>query len=296
MKYMDLKNAPIVIPYILISTCKLVYALRGGIYMQNNYFEFIKDELEQGRTICEATVVEVEGKTPRDVGTSMVIKSDGSTLGTIGGGNLEYTIIKKASKYIKDEKCGIEEVVACKDNEENNEINTRIKVFLKVHLPVEKLVIFGAGHVGTALYNYAIDTNFLVTIADGREGFLTEEKYPKATQLITGGINEQINEELINSNTYVIIASSSHKSDEELLKKVLGFPCKYIGMIGSRKKVDTIFENLQGEGIKKSELDKVYSPVGLKIGGRSPEEIALGIMAEIISVKNNMGGKLRHMK
>lgn len=264
--------------------------------MQNNYFDTIKNELEEGRAVCEATIIHIEGKTPREIGTSMIVKLDGSIVATIGGGELEYTIIKKASNYIKSGKSGIEEVTACKQNKKDRKIDTIIKVFLKVHLPKDKILILGAGHVGTALYNYAVDTKFPVAMADDREGFLTEEKYPGATQLIKGNILNHIDEELIRSNTYVIIASSSHKSDEEILKKVLEFQCKYIGMLGSTRKVDTIFTNLIAQGVEKRDLERVYSPVGLKIGGETPEEIALGIMAEIISVKNNKEDELIHMK
>ena len=264
--------------------------------MQNNHFDTIKDELEEGRAVCEATIIDIEGGTPREIGTSMIIKSDGSIVGTIGGGELEHTIIKKASAYIKSGKSGTEEVIGCKGNEKEEKSASKIKVFLKVHLPKDKILIIGAGHVGAALYNYAVDTKFAVAMADDREGFLEEEKYPKANQLIKGNIIDKINEEVITSNTYVMIASSSHKSDENILKKVLEFQCKYIGMLGSSKKVNTIFSNLRAQGIEESDLERVYSPVGLKIGGETPEEIALGIMAEIISVKNNKEDELVHMK
>lgn len=278
-----------------VQRVQIIYPCRGSS-MQENYFDTIKNELEKGRPICEATIVEVEGTTPREIGTSMIIKADGSSLGTIGGGGLEYTTVQEALQFIECQNCGIKEVVSYKDHDENKEIISRVKVFLKVYLPKDKIIIFGGGHVGSALYKHAIHTNFLVVMADDREGFLSKEKYPQATQLIKENVLDKIKEELITANSYVMVASSTHKSDEEILKRVLQHPCQYIGMLGSKRKVERIFNNLKAQGIKEEKLERVYSPVGLKIGGQTPEEVALSIIAEMVAVKNGKEKEVKHMK
>ena len=264
--------------------------------MQEYYFNTIKKEIELGRPICEATIVEIEGTTPREVGTSMVIKADGSGEGTIGGGQLEYLVTQEALKCITNQSSKIKEVLSYKNHDESQEVMSRVKVFLRVYLPQEKLVIFGGGHVGYSLYNFAVQTHFSVVLLDEREGFLSPEKYPRATQLIRENTLEAIDERLITPNSYAVVVSSTHKSDEEILRRVIQYDCKYVGMLGSKRKVATIFKNILDSGIEESKLDKVYAPIGLEIGGQTPEEVALSILSEIVAVKNGKGDGVRHMK
>ncbi len=268
----------------------------GGKLMIEKYFNIIDKEIESGKTICEAFIVEVVGTTPRGVGTSMLIKADGSIEGTIGGGQLEYKVIQEALSYIEKQTDGTKEIISYKDNEKTMEIISKVKVFFKIYLPKAQIVIFGGGHVANNLYELALKMNFSVILLDEREGFLDDEKYLKATKLIKRNILDAINENLITSKTYVVVASSSHKSDEEILKRVIKYDCKYIGMLGSKQKVAGIFKNLTDSGIMNPKLEKVYAPIGLDIGGENPEEVALSIISEIVSVKNDKVDKLKHMK
>ncbi|MCR1899720.1 XdhC/CoxI family protein [Irregularibacter muris] len=264
--------------------------------MQDYYFDTIKREIASGKVICEATIVEVEGTTPREVGTSMIIKADGTTEGTIGGGQLEYIVIKEALQCIEGQSSTIKEVLSYKNHDENQEVISRVTVFLRVYLPQDRLVIFGAGHVGYSLYNLAVQTHFSVILLDEREGFFDDAKYPHAAQLIRENTLDAIDQRLITPNTYVVVVSSTHKSDEEILKRVIQYDCQYVGMLGSKRKVANIFKNILESGIEEEKLQKVYAPIGLEIGGETPEEVALSILSQIVAVKNGKEDRVRHMK
>ena len=169
----------------------------------------------------------------------------------------------------------------------------KLKIFIKTYMPQKKLIIAGAGHVAYCLYKFAFLAGFSVYVFDDREDLLTKDRYPKATKLIYGNISDTIKNYDLDRNSYVVIASGSTKSDENILKEVIMKETAYVGMLGSKKKVSTIMDNLLSQNIDAECLKKVYAPIGIGIGGETPEEVALSILSEIVLVKNN--GILKHM-
>ena len=149
------------------------------------------------------------------------------------------------------------------------------------------LFIFGAGHVGLALSDIASKLNFVVHIFDNRKGIntLTMNKsarfkkvinYEDASQYVPDG-----------DNIYIVVMTFGHKSDKTVLQQFLNKKIKYLGMMGSSKKVSAIFENLENDGFKKDILQQVYAPIGLEINSQTPGEIAISVVAEMIATKNN---------
>ncbi len=170
----------------------------------------------------------------------------------------------------------------------------RVEVFIDVYKINPKLLIIGGGHVGYAIYKIASLLNFDIVIFDDREEFLNQDRFPLAKELVLGPIDEKLREYKIDNNSYIIIVSRGHKYDEESLLEVINKDVKYIGVMGSKRKVTTMMENLRNKGIPEENINKVYAPIGLDISSGSPEEIAMSIMSEILLVKNN--GKPRHLK
>lgn len=249
--------------------------------------------LDNGKEIAIATITKSEGSTPRGIGTMMGVLEDGSIYGTIGGGALEKHIIGLCIEAIKE---GKSKAIDLPLDTEGVEMicGGRVEVFIDVYKIKPKLLIIGGGHVGYALYKIASLLNFDIVIFEDREEFLTKERFPLAKELILGNIKEKLRDYKIDNNTYIVIASRGHKYDEESLFEVANSDAKYIGAMGSKRKVITMMNNLKDNGIPEENINKIFAPIGLDISCGSPEEIAMSIMAEILLVKNN--GEPRHLK
>jgi xanthine dehydrogenase accessory factor len=261
--------------------------------MELELLDIIKNQLMEGKKVCYAFIIEQEGSTPRGVGTSMVIKENGEIFGSVGGGNVEFTTIAAAKKCIKEESSETISLDVYTYNNGEKVCAGKLKIFIKTYLPQKKLIIAGAGHVAYCLYKLATLVGFSVYVFDYREDLLTKEKYPKAAELIYGKISDSIKNYDLDKNSYVVIASGSTKFDEDILKEVITKDTAYVGVLGSKKKISGIIDNLLSQNIDAECLKKVYAPIGIAIGGEIPEEVALSILSEIVLVKNN--GVLKHM-
>lgn len=149
-----------------------------------------------------------------------------------------------------------------------------------------QLVICGGGHIALPLSKIGKMLEFDVTVIDNREEFANKERFQGIDKVICGEFDEVINEMSTNNNTYFVIVTRGHKDDKRCLENIIRKPHKYIGMIGSKAKVISVFNRMMEDGYKKEELENVHTPIGLDIGAQTPEEIAISILAEIIEVKN----------
>ena len=162
----------------------------------------------------------------------------------------------------------------------------------RVHIePTPTLLIAGAGHVGAALARLATELNFRVVVVDDRSDLLVEKRLPEPIETVTGDIESTVGDWPIDPNTYVVIVTRGHSHDEQALSAVIGSPAKYIGMIGSRRKIRLIFEDLEHLGVDRAKLEKVHTPIGLEIGAVTVEEIAVSIAAELIQIRRAEGFK-----
>lgn len=157
--------------------------------------------------------------------------------------------------------------------------------FYDVISPMNKLLILGGGYVGYAIYELADILGFEVTVFDDRPEFVTKDRFPKAVCLESGNFNKLIDNYKFNSHTYVTIVTRGHLQDAECVKGVIRKEHKYVGLIGSRRKISLILEDLKESGYKDDEIKSIHAPIGIDIGAETPEEIAISIMAEIIGVK-----------
>lgn len=152
-------------------------------------------------------------------------------------------------------------------------------------LPEEKLLILGAGHVGQYVAAFGSKLDFKVTVVDDRPDFANPSRFPDVDQILCTDFEQAIEQYEIDSNTYIVIVTRGHKYDEACLRSVLGKPYKYLGMIGSRRRVKMLLSKLENEGFILEELKKVKTPIGLQIGAETPAEIAISILGEIISAR-----------
>ncbi len=245
-------------------------------------------ELERaGLPFALATVVEVEGSTPRRVGAKILVLPDGSPLGSIGGGALELNVIREAEKALESGRSALFAYSLTPQDKGGigTECGGEARIFIEVRGNRPRLVIVGGGHIGLALARAAQPLGFALTVVDPRETYASRDRFPPGTDTIQADPAAPETAEHIRPGADIVILTHSHELDRKTLKNLLGRDPGYIGMIGSRRKVKTVIERLEEEGIPKERLDRVSAPIGLDIGAETPEEIAVSILAEIIHVR-----------
>ena len=264
--------------------------------MEGKILKAVSSAVERGIETAVVTVLEVKGSSPGKEGAMMAVFSDGSILGTVGGGALEYEFIKEALKAIKENKSFEKSFELTEKGSLHMKCGGFVRAYIKVFAKREKLLIMGGGHLGAELYTLGKFLNKYVVVFDDREEFANRERFPEADEIIFGKMEETVKNYSVDENSYIIIVTRGHENDKECLKAILDKKVspKYIGMVGSRGKVLSTYKELLDEGYSKEELKKIYSPIGLDISSSEPKEIALGIMAEITAVKNQKTGE--HMR
>jgi len=257
----------------------------------NTIYEAIAEAVRQREAVALATIVQTSGSTPRQVGTRMLIRPDGTSIGTIGGGALEAAIIKAAQEALDEGKSRLVHygLRANKREEDLGVCGGDLDVFIDVIAPQLTLLLLGAGHVAVPLAELAHLLGFRTVVFDDRAEYANQDRFPQAAEVLVEEIEAGLSALDITPNTWVVIATRSHESDAAALRAIVESPAPYIGLMGSRRKVSLIFKALREEGVGEERLARVYAPVGLDLGAETPEEIALSIMAEIIMVRQ--GGK-----
>jgi xanthine dehydrogenase accessory factor len=171
--------------------------------------------------------------------------------------------------------------------ESSSEAEPKVTWIIDAIRPKPSMVIYGAGHVGQALATIGALIGYEVTVVDDREEFLSRSRLPDhRIKLIRSAFSDAVKEINVTSNTAVVIVTRGHQYDEICLRGVVGSRASYIGMIGSKRRVFSVFKRLEQDGVAVGELERIHAPIGLPIGAVSPQEIAVAIMAEVISVLN----------
>ncbi|HEY5528238.1 MAG TPA: XdhC/CoxI family protein [Thermoleophilia bacterium] len=246
-------------------------------------------ELSQGgASFVVATVIESIGSSPRKTGAKMLVLADGVTIETVGGGALERQVVHDALACLTS---GVSEtrqydLKPVGEHATGMICGGEAKVFLEVNAPAKTLLIVGAGHVGEKLAAMAKLLDFRVAVIDSREEVVTAARFPQADVLICEHPGKTAESFPISESTHVVIVTHTHVHDKDALRSVIDSPAAYIGMMGSRRKVDTIFSELVAEGLDASKLKRVHSPIGLDTGGQTPAELSVSILAEIIAADN----------
>ncbi len=244
--------------------------------------------LQENTPVALATVVEVSGSTPARKGAKMLIYPDGSIKGTIGGGSMEAAVIEEGKNSIEK---GLSRFLEYKLNQEEAAglgmvCGGNVSVFVEPWLAGPELIIVGAGHISQYLAPLAKMLDFQVVIIDDREEFACEENFPQADKIMVDDIGKSLAEYPVFAHHYLVIVTRGHQFDEIALEQVLSKDAAYLGMIGSRNKIEKIFNDLRDKGIPEEWLQKVYAPIGLDLGGNRPSEIALSIAAQLVEVRN----------
>ena len=247
-------------------------------------FETISKLASEGKTFAVATITGHTGSVPRRV-AKMVIKPDGTTVGTIGGGCVETEVVTHALKLLREGEKGVHVNSYDLIEEEFGGVGMncggKIDVAIEIIEPTPKLVIIGSGHLAEALSRMGKMLEFDIAVLDP---MAKKESFPEATQVVTDFVDTGLSKISVDQSTYIVILTR-HKDDIPALKASFKTGAVYIGMIASRRRVALVFNHMLKEGFTEQQLERVYSPVGLDIGAQTPEEIAVSILAEIIKIR-----------
>jgi xanthine dehydrogenase accessory factor len=171
-----------------------------------------------------------------------------------------------------------------------------LQVFVEPVVPAPRLYIFGAGHVGLAVYKVASMAGFETVIADDRDQYANRERFPEAHETHAGEMDEIMAGLAPDDSSYIVIVTRGHRHDLRVLRWALETPAHYIGMIGSGRKVLAIYQQLEAEGVAPESFERVYAPIGLDIQAATPEEIGVSIAAELIAIRRGCELELPHSR
>ncbi|HVA65002.1 MAG TPA: XdhC/CoxI family protein [Terriglobales bacterium] len=250
-----------------------------------------------GRKAALATIVNVRGSIPSFHSAKMLVRDDGSIVGTIGGGCVEAEVWQAAREVMESEKPR----TLSFDLNQNPKYDSglvcggSLEIFIEPVLPAAQLYIFGAGHVSLALCHAAQPAGFEVVVVDDREAYANRERFPRAQEVIAEDYDRAFARLAPSPSAFLVIVTRGHHADMRILRWAVQTEAGYIGMVGSKRKAISILRELTAEGLQPELFDRVYSPVGLDIGAVTPEEIAVSILAELIAVRRRAERPLPHM-
>jgi xanthine dehydrogenase accessory factor len=252
---------------------------------------------KDGRRGAVATIVNVRGSIPSFKTAKMLVRDDGSIVGTIGGGCVEAEVWQAAREVMESEKPRTLTFDLNHDPKYDTGLvcGGTLEIFVEPILPPADLYIFGAGHLATSLYKVARIAGFDVTVIDDRETYASRERFPEAQQVIAEDFDKAVAQLTPSESSYIVIVTRGHRDDMRMLRWAVQTPARYVGMIGSKRKTIGIFKELQQEGLPAQLFDRVHAPIGLDIGAITPEEIAVSITAELIAKRRNVERELPHM-
>jgi xanthine dehydrogenase accessory factor len=259
-------------------------------------FEALLDAQTRGELAALATVVSVQGSVPRHAGSKMLVRRDGSIVGTVGGGAMESLVIKAALDAMLDGQTRMPSYTL-------NDLSSgdpgicggTVQVFIEPIGSTPTVLVIGIGHVGRALAGLAKWSGYRVVISDDREAFCNAEYLPGMDGYVVCKPGEVAGQTAINSRTYVAAVTRGMPVDMDLIPSLLTTDAAYIGLIGSQRRWALTAKALKAErGLSDEQLARVVAPIGLELNAETPQEIAVSILAQIIMVQR--GGDGREMR
>ena len=243
--------------------------------------------LGQKSALC--TIVDVRGSIPSFQSAKLLVREDGSMVGTIGGGCVEAEVWNAAREVIESEKPRHLSFNLGQDAAYDNGLicGGQLDVFIEPVLPIPSAYIFGAGHISKSLSKIATQAGFRVVVIDNREAFANHERFPDADEVMAAEYEEVFEKLNVNECSYLVIVTRGHRDDMRVLRWAVNTPARYIGMIGSKRKAISVIKELEKDGIPRERFERVHSPMGLELNAVTPEEIAVSVVGEMIGVRRN---------
>jgi xanthine dehydrogenase accessory factor len=257
-------------------------------------YEEIARLRKEGKRAALATIIQIRGSVPSFETAKILVREDGSTLGTVGGGCVENDVWKAARQVMFEEKPRrlLFDLTDSSNLEAGLICGGKVEIFIEPILATPTAYIFGAGHISKYISKVATVAGFNTFIVDNRPQYANTERFPEAVQIYSESFEEAF--EIIRPNefSYLVIVTRGHLEDQNVLRWAVQTKARYIGMIGSKFKKKALFQNLTDEGISQEQLSRVFTPMGVDINAILPEEIAVSIVAQMIAVRRSKPGGL----
>ncbi len=245
--------------------------------MRSEIYDELRRSLDAERLVCLATVVAGPG-----LGRQLLLRPDGARLGGLGAAELEAQVTERAAELFS----------SFASERRTFEVGGQaahrgpVEVFLEIHPPRPKLIVVGAVHVAMPLVGFARALGFRTVVVDPRTAFATRERFPDVDELVTDWPDEALEAIGVNENTFVALLSHDLKLDLPALEVALARPARYVGALGSKKTHGRRVAALREKGVADDAIARIKNPIGLDLGGRRAEEIAVAIVAEMVAVSH----------
>ncbi len=255
-----------------------------------DFFKKIFKELQQSKKIVTAVLTDIDSEEiPKKLIGEMFLFNE--------EGIIEFSsdqLENELEKYFLNQDLKNQILAMGKNKSTDSQLkkidlnqDNQLELFLEPVVNRPHLTVFGAGHIAEPLVKICSLLDFTITVVDDREEFLNYDKFPTAEQLLLISYSEYFENSRIRENDYLVIITRGHQYDYQVLKNVINSEASYIGMIGSSRKIKTVFGKLSDDGFSGESLSKVHAPIGLDIGSETPAEIAVAIAAELIAVRRD---------
>lgn len=257
-------------------------------------YEEIARLRNEGKRAALATIIQIRGSVPSFETAKILVREDGSTVGTVGGGCVENDVWKAARQVMFEEKPRrlLFDLTDSSNLEAGLICGGKVEIFIEPILATPTAYIFGAGHISKYISKVATVAGFNTVIVDNRPQYANTERFPEAVQIYSDSFEEAFENIRPNEFSYLVIVTRGHLEDQTVLRWAVQTKARYIGMIGSKFKKKALFQNLTDEGIPQEQLSRVFSPMGVAINAILPEEIAVSIVAQMIAVRRSKPGSL----
>lgn len=249
--------------------------------------------IEADVPVAMVTVVGAQGSTPQRPGARMLVFSDGSVSGTIGGGCVEAEMARRARQALEGGRPLLTTYDLTPDQagEEGLVCGGRMEVFIEPLEATPHLAILGAGHVARPLCALAATAGFRVSILDDREKYATAARFEAAHNVVVGAFESSAELLGITPRSYVVVVTRGHRGDAVALGSCLPLRPRFLGLLGSKAKMVHVFTDLVERGFSAEDLARIETPVGVEIGAETPEEIAVSIVARLIAVRRGVAAE-----
>ncbi len=245
-----------------------------------------------GRACVLATVVRTAGSTPRkNAARMLVVAESGEPIGTIGGGRFEKEVVDACLALLAEGPRAQPKILRYQLTHDLAMCcGGEMEVFVEPMVPEAPLIVFGGGHVARAVVPLARSVGFQPIVVDeapddAPNDVATSERFPDAARIVDSWDPRDWRDVPLDARSYAIIVTRDHAIDQKLVEALIDRDLAYLGMIGSRRKVEMFHKRLEAKGIDRARLEKLRAPVGLDIGAETPEEIAVAIVGELIQTR-----------
>jgi xanthine dehydrogenase accessory factor len=239
--------------------------------------------VDGGTPVVVATIVDTARSVPRHAGAKMLIYADGTSSGTVGGGQVEALIRSDALDALAKKTTRLKQYTL-EDPEQGDPgiCGGTMTIALEPYMPPHTILVVGCGHVGRAVIDLAHWLGYRTVATDDRSELMDESSMPNADVRLVGTVEAALDEEPVDEHTSIVVVTRSHEMDAEIVPKLVTTPARYIGVMGSKRRWAATRDRLLESGVSADALDRIHVPIGIDIGAETVEEIAVSILSEII--------------